>query len=78
MTDLGDPDVGYPGGLFRQIGLDDRLQRIDHSLILNKIAQVGIFLFADRCFKRDRLLCDFEYLADLVQRQLHPLGNLFR
>ncbi len=48
------------------------------ALVLDEVAEVRIFLFADRRLERDRLLGDLEDLADLVERQLHLLGDLFR
>jgi hypothetical protein len=37
-----------------------------------------IFLFADRRLERDRLLRDLEHLANLRDRNVHALGDLFR
>jgi len=41
-----------------------------------KSPRCEFFLLADRGLERDRLLGDLEHLADLVERQLHALGDL--
>src|SRR5947208_7137170 len=64
-------------GLFLEIQVDDGFGRRDHLAILDEVAEMRIFLFADRRFEGDRLLRDLQDLADLRHRDVHPLGNLF-
>jgi hypothetical protein len=49
----------------------------DDGLVLDEIAEVRIFLFADGSFERDRLLRDFQNLAHLGDRNIHALGDFF-
>src|SRR6185312_4571835 len=63
-------------GLFLQIEVDHRFGRRDHLAIFDEVAQMRIFLFADRRLERDRLLCDLQHLADLGHRDVHPFGDL--
>src|SRR5262245_34478056 len=49
-----------------QVGLDCGIDRQDRVLVLDEVAQVRIFLIADRRLERDRLLGDLHHLADLV------------
>ena len=49
-----------------------------HGLVLDEIAEVRIFVVADRGFHRDRLFGDLQHLADLVFRHFHALGQLVR
>jgi hypothetical protein len=39
-----------------QVGLDRRIDRQDRVLVLDEIAEVGVFLIADRRFQRQRLV----------------------
>src|SRR5688572_1653077 len=54
-----------------------RFRRVQYRAVLDEIAQVRIFLFTDRRFERDRLLCDLQDLSHLGNRDLHPLCDLF-
>src|SRR5207253_5756307 len=45
-------------GLFAEAEADDRLDRRDHLLVLDEVAQVAVLLLADRCLEGDRLLGD--------------------
>src|SRR5262245_10689040 len=65
-------------GLLLQVQIDDRLCRRYDLPILDEVAEVRIFLFADRRFQRDRLLGDLQNLPDLADRDVHPLGDFFR
>src|SRR3954470_9363663 len=65
-------------GLLGEVHRDDGVRRRDDALVLDEVAQVRIFLFADRRLEGDRLLGAIEYLVHLVERQLHLLGDLFR
>src|SRR5436190_24238669 len=57
-------------GLFLQIEVDHRFGRRDDLAILDEIAQMRIFLFADRRLERDRLLRDLQDLPDLADRDV--------
>src|SRR5262245_27534217 len=63
-------------GLLLEIQIDDRFGRRHHLAILDEIAKMRIFLFADWRLERDWLLRDLEDLADLRHRDVHPLGDL--
>src|SRR5262249_36183841 len=63
---------------FAEVDVDDGLGRVLDGLVLDKIAEVRIFLFADGRFQRDRLLCDLEDFPDLRRGDVHLLGDLFR
>src|SRR5579872_4457360 len=52
-------------GLFLQVQVDHRLGGRHDLAILDEIAQMRIFLLANRRLERDRLLRDLEDLADL-------------
>src|SRR6188474_140302 len=65
-------------GLFLQIEVDDRFRRRHRGAILDEVAEMRIFLFADRRLERDRLLRDLEDLADLRDRDVHAPRDLFR
>ncbi len=53
-----------------------RVDRRDDGAVLDEVAQVRIFLLADRRLEGDRLLRDLHDLADLGDRHVHPLGDL--
>ena len=40
-----------------------RLARLGCVLVWDEVAQVGVLLLADRCFKRNRVLSDTHYLS---------------
>src|ERR1051326_2122949 len=65
-------------GLLFQVDVDDRFGRRDDRAILDEVAEVRIFLFADWRLQRNWLLRDLQHLADLRHRDVHPLGDLFR
>ena len=58
----------HPSRGFAQVALDGRVQGLHRVLVLDKIAQMAVFLVADRGLKADRLLGDFEHFAHLVDR----------
>src|SRR5271156_1704684 len=64
--------------LLGEVHVDDRFARGDDALVLDEVAQVRIFLFADGGLEADGLLRDLQDLTDLVERELHLLGDLFR
>src|SRR3954451_18736279 len=51
--------------LFLQVQIDHRVGRRDYLAILDEVAEMRIFLLADRRLERDGLLRDLEDLADL-------------
>src|SRR5438093_3193393 len=65
-------------GLLLQVDVDNRLGRRDHVAVLDEVAQMRILLLADRRLQRDGLLRDLQDLADLRDRDVHPLGDLLR
>src|SRR6266436_4539128 len=64
--------------LVLQVDVDHGLSRRDHRAVFDKVAQVRIFLFADRRFERDRFLRDLQHLAHLCDWNVHALGDFFR
>src|SRR5262249_14344846 len=64
-------------GLLREVHVDDSLGGRDDALVFDEVAEMRIFLFADGGLERDRLLRDLQDLPDLVERELHLLGDLF-
>src|SRR5262245_17555351 len=65
-------------GLLLEVEVDDRFGRRHDLAILDEVAQMRIFLFADRRLERDRLLRDLQHFAHLADRDVHALGDLFR
>src|SRR6185312_5495718 len=65
-------------GLFLEVEIDDRLGGRHDVAILDEVAKMRIFLFADRRLEGDRLLRDLQDLAYLRHRDVHALGDLFR
>src|SRR3972149_8713300 len=64
--------------LLGQIDVDDGLHRGSRVLVLDEITKVAVFLLADGRLQRDRFLGDLQHLADLLQRDVHPLRDLLR
>src|ERR1039458_1763135 len=64
--------------LVLQVHVDHRLGRRNHAAVFDEVAQMRIFLFADRRFERDRLLRDLQHLAYFRDWNVHALGDLFR
>ena len=62
-------------GLLPQVQIDHRVGGRDPVLVDDEIAQVRLFLFADRRLERDRLLRHAQHLAHLRHRQLHRLAS---
>jgi hypothetical protein len=65
-------------GLLLEVDVDHGLGRRDHGAVLDEVAEMRIFLFADGRLQRDGLLGDLQHLAHLGHRNVHALGNLFR
>src|SRR6185437_13319984 len=61
--------------LLGEVHVDHRLGRREDALVLDEVAEMRILLLADGRLEADGLLGD---LADLVERQLHLLGDLLR
>ena len=75
---LAGSQIGQHGRqLLGQLGIDDFLGGGHGLLVLDEIAQAGIFLVADGRFQRDGFLGDLEHLLDLFHRVFHALGDLF-
>src|SRR5579862_266435 len=68
----------YLRGVFLQVDADDGVGRRYGHAVFDEVAKVRIFFFADWRFERDGLLRDLEDLADLRDRDIHALGDLFR
>src|ERR1017187_6823024 len=64
--------------LVLEVDIDHRIRRGDNAAILDEVAQMRIFLFANRRFEGDRLLRDLQHFADFRHGNIHPLGDLFR
>src|SRR5262249_44330793 len=64
-------------GLLFEVQVDHRVRRRDDLAIFDEVAKMRILFLADRRFERDRLLRDLEDLADLRDRDVHPLRDLF-
>src|ERR1700730_11550428 len=63
-------------GLLLEIQIDHRFGRRHDLAVLDEVAQMRIFLLANRRLERDRLLSDLEHLAHLRYRDVHALGDL--
>ena len=64
-------------GVLLEVDADDRLGGRNRLAVFNEVAEVRIFLFANRRFERDGLLRDLEHLAHLGHGNIHAAGNLF-
>src|SRR5262249_53934661 len=53
--------------LICEVHADHALARADDRLVLDEVAEMRVFLFADRRLEADRLLRDLQDLADLVE-----------
>src|SRR3546814_4869266 len=60
---------------FLEVRLYGRVDWNDRVLVLNEVAQMGIFLVADRRFKADRFLGDIHHLAPFFKRHREALGH---
>ena len=58
----------HPRRGLAQIGMDRRIKWLDSILVLDEIAQMAVCLVADGRLKGNRLLGNFQHLADLVDR----------
>ena len=63
-------------GVLLQVHADHRFRWRNRLAIFDKVAQVRVFLFADRRLQRDRLLRDLQHLAHLGHRNVHAPRNL--
>src|SRR5208282_954712 len=61
--------------LVLEVHIDHCLGRRDYGAVLDEVAQMRIFLFADWRFEGDGLLRDLEYLAYFRDRDVHALGD---
>ena len=62
--------------LLLEVQVDRRFGRRDDLAILDEVAQMRIFPFADGGFEGDRLLCDLEHLPHRGHGNVHPLGDV--
>ena len=62
------------GDGFLEVRLDRGVDRDHRILVLDEIAEMAVFLVADRGFEADRLLGDLHHLADFFERH----GEAFR
>src|SRR3954470_4744463 len=60
-----------------QVDVDHGFGRRHYAAVFDEVSQVRIFLFSDRSFEGDGLLRDLQHLADLGDRNIHALGDLF-
>ena len=60
---------------FAQVGLDGGVERDDGGLVLDEVAEVAVLFVADRRLEADRLLGDFQNLADLFERHAELFGE---
>ena len=65
-------------GVLLEVDRDDGVGGGDGHAVFDEVAEVRVFLFADRRFERDGLLRDLEHLADLRDGDVHAPGDLFR
>src|SRR3954451_4336238 len=47
----------------------------DMCLIDDEVSQVGLILFSDRSFERNRFLCDAHHAANAMDRKFHALSE---
>src|SRR5215469_13862244 len=64
-------------GVLLQVHADDRLARRNRLPVFDEVAEVRIFLFADRCLERDGFLRNLQNLAYLRHRNIHAPRDLF-
>ena len=55
----------YGGYLFGKLGIDHFLSRSYGFLVLNEVTKAGVFLITNGCFKRNRLLGNFQNFLDM-------------
>src|SRR5260370_25672102 len=68
----------HGGHTFLQAEADGCIRWRDHGLVFDEIAQMSVFLFADRSLERNRRLRDLASLAHSFDAHVQPLGQLFR
>src|ERR1039458_5685176 len=64
-------------GLGLEVHADHAFGRRDYGAVLDEVAEVRIFFFADRGFERDRFLRDLQHLAHFRYWNVHALGDFF-
>src|ERR1039458_410043 len=65
-------------GLVLEVDVDHGFGGRDYGAVFDEVAEMRIFLFANRRFERDRLLRNLQHLAHFRHRNVHALGDLFR
>src|SRR4051794_34249402 len=63
-------------GLLAEIQVDHRVRGRNDVSVLDEIAKMRVFLFADGRLERDGFLCDLQHLADFGHRDVHPDRDL--
>ena len=79
-------DFGFPGcqivedvtGGFGETFRGGGIHRGHDVGVLDKVAQVGVFVVANGCLHGDRFFGDFQYLADFVLGHFHSFAEFFR
>ncbi len=57
--------------MFLQVEVDGRIRWRNDALVLDKVAQVGLFVFSDGCLERHGLLRDLLCFANRVNGKIH-------
>jgi hypothetical protein len=68
----------HEGHRLLQAEADGRIRWRSHGLVFDEIAQVSVFLFADRSLEGNRRLRDLASPAHFFDAHVHPLGQLLR
>src|SRR5450755_4370174 len=63
--------------LVLEVHVDYRFGGRDHGAVFDEVAEMRIFLFANRRFERDRFLRDLQNLPHLRHGNVHALGDFF-
>src|ERR1700734_3718282 len=64
-------------GLVLEVHVDHRFRRRNDGAVLDEVAEMRIFLFADWRFERDWLLRDLQHLAHFRYGNVHSLSDFF-
>src|SRR5208283_1355648 len=60
-----------------EVHVDHGFGRRNDGAVFDEVAEMRVFLFANRRFEGDRLLRDLQYFADFRHRNVHALGDFF-
>src|SRR3984957_2275063 len=64
-------------GLVLEVHVDHRFGGRDHGAVFDEVAEMRIFLFANRGLQRNRLLRDLQNLSHFRNRNIHAFGDFF-